>query len=147
MSKGCTKWEPWPRGNEGRRRRLEKGQLDEGLCKTAPCQRLIRCSCWRSERVRKQWEDCVRHGDAIVTKNEHVFTFIMPMNSIKSFLSAHTAQTQRHFTKLGPASSSTFLSGRNENSLYIFCCEVFLLRVVLSFVLFCFLLGRVLQTD
>lgn len=48
MRKRGTELQPGPRGNEGkRRRRLEKGSelLDEGLCKTAVRQRLIRCSC------------------------------------------------------------------------------------------------------
>lgn len=49
----------------------------DGLCKTALSQSLIRCSCWRSERVRKQRG---RDGET------HMFTFIALISSIKYFL-------------------------------------------------------------
>lgn len=69
---------------------------------------------------------------------QHMFTFIVPMSSIKSPLSQHDSVpktfSQRTFSKLGQTSSSTFLHIRKENISCIVCCEVFLLRVVLGFV-------------
>lgn len=53
---------------------------------------------------------CVRHGDAGDT-NEHVFTFIVPMSSMKKIL---------------PVSQRlTFLSARRETLACILHCEVF----------------------
>lgn len=128
MRKGWTKWEPGPRGNEGRRRRrrLEKGavRLDEGLCKTALRQRLIRCSCWRSEST--VGRVCVRHGDAGDT-NEHVFTFIVPMSSMKKILpvSQRRSLLNTFSQNLDRFRGSTFLSARRETLACILHCEVF----------------------
>lgn len=73
-----------------------------------------------------------------MTQMQHMFTFIVPMSSIKSPLSQHDSVpktfSQRTFSKLGQTSSSTFLHIRKENISCIVCCEVFLLRVVLGFV-------------
>lgn len=93
------------------------------MCKTAPRQTLIRCSCGRSPRTRERWGECVRHrGDT----GKHVFRFYCAreFNENSRFRASVCQNT-------GRTSTPTFLSARKEKFSCILGNEVFLLRVVL----------------
>lgn len=126
-----------PTGNEGRRVKKKRGGgSSKGLCKTAPRQTLIRCSCWRSMSPRER--ECVRRRgraraqvDCARELNENSWR---SGPTFSKQLGVHQHLSSNHLHPL------TFLGegrgGKKIKRSCVFGTVVFLLRVVLASVVF-----------